>query len=100
MRLLWIALKPWARTSLVVNYVSDRETGTDEKEIENHCLSYRYWSYADMTYNTNYSIKPFRIKLKAKKFAFLKLMLSNKKIDEKLTVNSIAIQKAYGGNVK
>lgn len=100
MRILWIALKPWARTSLVVNYVSDRETGTDEKEIENHCLSYRYWSYADMTYNTNYSIKPFRIKLKAKKFAFLKLMLSNKEIDEKITINSIAIQKAYGGNVK
>lgn len=100
MRILWIALKPWARTSLVVNYVSDREMGTDEKEIENHCLSYRYWSYADMTYNTNYSIKPFRIKLKAKKFAFLKLVLSNNKIDEKLTVNSIAIQKAYGGNVK
>lgn len=100
MRLLWIALKPWARTSLIVNYTSDRELGTDPKEIESYCLSYRYWNYADMTYNTNYSIKPFRIKLKAKKFAFLKLMLSNKKIDEKVTINSIAIQKAYGGNVK
>lgn len=100
MRLLWIALKPWARTSLIVNYTSDREMGTDPKEIENYCISYRYWNYANFTYNTNYSIKPFRIKLKAKKFAFLKLMLSNKEKDEKLTINSIAIQKAYGGNVK
>ena len=100
MRLLWIALKPWARTSLVVNYISDREMGTDPKEIESYCVSYRYWSYANMTYNTSYNIKPFRIKLKAKKFAYEKIVLSNKKIDEKLTVNSIAIQKAYGGNVK
>ena len=100
MRLLWIALKPWARTSLIINYTSDRELGTDPKEIESYCVSYRYWNYANMTYNTNYSIKPFRVKLKAKKFAFLKLMLSNKEIDEKVTINSIAIQKAYGGNVK
>lgn len=100
MRILWIALKPWARTSLIVNYTSDREIGTDPKEIESYCLSYRYWNYANFTYNTNYSIKPFRIKLKAKKFAFLKLMLSNKEKDEKVTINSIAIQKAYGGNVK
>lgn len=100
MRILWIALKPWARTSLIVNYTSDREVGTDPKEIESYCLSYRYWNYVNFTYNTNYSVKPFRIKLKAKKFAFLKLMLSNKKIDEKVTINSIAIQKAYGGNVK
>ena len=100
MRLLWIALKPWTRTSLVVNYVSDREMGTDPKEIESYCLTYRYWNYANMTYNTSYNIKPFRIKLKAKKFAYEKIVLSNKKKDEKVTVNSIAIQKAYGGNVK
>lgn len=100
MRTLWIALKPWARTSLVVNYVSDREMGTDPKEIESYCLTYRYWNYANMTYNTSYNIKPFRIKLKAKKFAYEKIVLSNNKKDEKVTVNSIAIQKAYGGNVK
>lgn len=100
MRILWIALKPWAKTSLVVNYVSDRETGTDEKEIENRCFSFINMNFADFTFNTDYNIKPFRIKLKAKKFAYLKLILTNDKVDEQLTINSIAIQKAYGGNVK
>jgi hypothetical protein len=85
---------------MLINYISDRDTGTDEKEIENRCFSYPHWNYADFTYNTNYSVKPFRIKLKAKKFAFLKLVIRNNKIDEKLTVNSISIQKAIGGNVK
>ena len=100
MRILWLTLKPWFKTSLLINYISDRDTGTDEKEIENRCFSYPHWNYADFTYNTNYSVKPFRIKLKAKKFAFLKLVLRNNKIDEKVTINSISIQKSYGGNVK
>ena len=100
MRALWVALKPWMRTSLVINYKSDRETGTDPKSIQSSCISYRYWNYAKMTYNTSYVVKPYRIKLKAKKFAYEKIILSNKEIDEKVTINSIAIQKSYGGNVK
>ena len=100
MRALWVALKPWMRTSLVINYKSDRETGTDPKSIQSSCISYRYWNYAKMTYNTSYVVKPYRIKLKAKKFAYEKIILSNKEIDEKVTINSIAIQKSDGGNVK
>jgi hypothetical protein len=100
MRILWIALKPWIRTSLEVNYQSDRELGQDEKEIQSSCFSYQMWNYAGFTYNTSYSIKPFRVKLKAKKFAYLELILSNTKIDEKVTVNTITIQKTYGGFVK
>lgn len=100
MRILWITLKPYSNTSLVINYTSDRETGTDEKEISASYFSYVFLNYGDFTYNTNQVIKPYRIKLKAKKFAFLKLILSNKKEDEKVTINSIAIQKSYGGNVK
>ena len=100
MRILWVTLKPHSKTSLVVNYVSDRDAGSDEKEIENRCIDYRYWNYDNFTYNTQRSVKPFRIKLKAKKFAFLKLILKNEKSDEKVTVNSIAIKKVYGGEVK
>lgn len=100
MRILWISLKPWCKTSLVVNYISDRDSGTDEKEISISTMSYPYWNYASFSYNTNYSIKPFKIKLKAKKFAFLKLIITNKKRDEKLTINSINIKKNYGGYVK
>lgn len=100
MRRLWIALKPWVRTSIVVNYVSDRNAGTDPKEVSAITYAYGYVNYTDWTYNTSYNVKPFRIKLKAKKFAFEKIILTNNKRDEKLTVNSIEIQKSYGGDVK
>lgn len=100
MRILWITLKPWWKTSLIINYVSDRDSGSDEKELTSNCFTYKNWTYPEFTYNTINPVKPFRIKLKAKKFAFLKLILSNNKKDDKLTIDSISIQKSYGGFVK
>ena len=100
MRVLWITLKPWFKTSLDINYISDRDSGSAAKTIEKRSISYAHWNYARFTYNTQKSVKPFRVKLKAKKFAFLKLILKNEVSDEKVTVNSIAIKKVYGGEVK
>ncbi len=100
MRTLWLTLKPWVKTSLEINYISDRDSGSEAKEVENRCFSYKSMNYANMTYNTQRSVKPFRIKLKAKKFAFLKLILKNRVKDEKVTINSIAIKKVVGGEVK
>lgn len=100
MRVLWITLKPWFKTSLDINYISDRDSGSEAKTIEKRSISYAHWNYARFTYNTQRSVKPFRVKLKAKKFAFLKLILKNEASDEKVTVNSIAIKKVYGGEVK
>lgn len=100
MRILWLTLKPWLKTSLEIGYISDRDSSSEPKEVENRCFGYELVNYARHTYSTQRSVKPYRIKLKAKKFAFLKLTLRNRKIDEKVTVNSIAIKKAIGGEVK
>lgn len=100
MRILWITVKPQEKTYMAVNYITDRNAGLYEKEISNQTFSYEFWNYADFTYNANGRIKPFRIKLKAKKFAFLKLIIRNNKPDYRLIVDTISIQKAYGGNVK
>ena len=100
MRILWITVKPQEKTYMRVNYISDRNAGLNPKEVSNQTFSYEFWNYADFTYNANGRIKPFRIKLKAKKFAFLKLIIKNDKPDYRLIVDTISIQKAYGGNVK
>lgn len=100
MRILWITVKPQEKTYMSVNYISDRNIGMNEREISRQTFSYEYWNYADFTYNSSVSVKPFKIKLKAKKFAFLKLIIKNNKPDYKLIVDTISIQKAYGGFVK
>lgn len=100
MRILWITVKPQEKTYMSVNYISDRNTGMTSREIQNQTFSYEFWNYGDFTYNANAHLKPFKIKLKAKKFAFLKLIIKNNKLDYRLIVDTISIQKAYGGFVK
>ena len=60
MRILWISLKSWCKTSLNVNYISDRDSASEDKEISTSTYNYPYWSYANFSYNTSYSIKPFK----------------------------------------
>ena len=100
MRVLWITLKPQEKTYMSVNYITDRNAGMTEREIQSETFSYTYWNYGDFTYASGVSVKPYRIKLKAKKFSFLKLIIRSNKQDYKLIVDSITIQKAYGGFVK
>lgn len=100
MRVLWITVKPQENTYMSVNYISDRNEGNDPREILKKSFSYNLWNYADFTYESGTQVKPFRIKLKAKKFAFLKLKIKSNKIDSRLIVDSISIQKSYGGFVK
>lgn len=100
MRILWITIKPQVKTYMSVNYITDRNVGMNPREIQSQVLSYDFWNYADFTYNSNTQVKPYKIKLKAKKFAFLKLIIKSDKPDYKLIVDTISIQKAYGGFVK
>ena len=100
MRILWITVKPQEKTYMAVNYITDRNAGMNEREISSQTFAYQFWNYADFTYNANIQVKPYKIKLKAKKFAFLKLIIKNDKQDYKLIVDTISIQKAYGGFVK
>ena len=100
MRMLWLALKPESRTSVNINYISDRDSGEEDKEISALTIDFGNISFADFSFELSRSVKPFKVKLKAKKFTFLKLVLSNKKKGERLTINSISIKKSYGGESK
>jgi hypothetical protein len=70
------------------------------REVQGQTFAYQFWNYADFMYNAENQVKPFKIKLKAKKFAFLKLIIKSNKLDYRLILDSISIQKAYGGFVK
>ena len=103
MRILWFTIKPQVKTYMSVNYITDRNVGINEREfssVSNEVFTYPYWNYADFTYNCNNYIKPFKVKLKAKKFAFLQLIIKSDKVDHKLIIDTITIQKAFGGLVK
>ena len=100
MRRLWITLKPEARTSLKINYISDRDSGTESREISSFSIDFNHINFGEFSFQLSRNVNPFKIKLKSKKFTFLKLVLSNEKASEKLTINTISIKKSYGGESK
>ena len=103
MRVLWVTIKPQDKNYIAINYISDRNSGVQDREfssMQSETFTYGNLSYDDWTYMVNTTVKPFKIKLKAKKFAFLKLIIKNDKPDHKLILDSISIQKSYGGFVK
>lgn len=99
MNRLWVSMFPEPRASAIINYISDVKGGTNPKTIEYALFSYNRIDYADWSYNTNYNPQPFRLKMKAKKFTFLKITIDNNNTD-KCTILNLDIKYEYGGESK
>ena len=99
MRILWLVLKPFSRTSVEIGWISDRGSSSESKQVSMRNIDFGAIDFREYTFNTQKSVKPFRVKLKSKKFAFLKIILKNNS-NEHLIVNNIAIKKSFGGEVK
>ena len=63
------------------------------KYIESSYLDFGYIDFGNFTFNVNYKLRPFRIKMKAKKFTYIQIILENNELQDKIIVNSIAIKK-------
>lgn len=96
---LWLSLKPNTKSSIILSYISDRESGQTREAIYN-IFSFENMNFADFTFNTNYNPKPFRIRLKAKKFAYMKMVLTNNKLEDKVLVTELTLQTEYVGESK
>jgi hypothetical protein len=98
----WITMEPDTRTNLDVYWITDRDQG--EKQASTS-IGYRSFSFdtldfSDFTFNTVVSPRPKRVRTKAKKFAFWKLILRNNKAGYTSSVLGITTDARIGGNVK
>jgi hypothetical protein len=98
----WITMEPDTRTNLDVYWITDRDQG--EKQASTS-IGYRSFSFdtldfSDFTFNTVVSPRPKRVRTKAKKFAFWKLILRNDKAGYTSSVLGITTDARIGGNVK
>lgn len=97
---MWISLKPESKSSVSINYQTDR-TGTSDTYVATYNLStFTAADFGDWSFLVNYNPQPFNFKIKAKKFVYFKLILTNDATDEKLTVLSISLPVRMGSKVK
>src|SRR5690606_23482849 len=93
---MWISIKPDDRSSVDITYETDRVGTSNTYEAVYNLASFGNTDFSDMSYSVNYNPQPFRFKIKAKKFVYFKLKLTNDALDETLTVLSINLAARYG----
>lgn len=99
-RRIWVNVKPETKTYLDLKYQTDRTGLVDIGEIKRNILDFSHMDFAHMTFLYDLNVKPFRMKLKAKKLAFFKLVLRSNKALERATILSIDIKATMGGEIK
>ena len=93
----YIGLQPQGRSRAKIGWISDYATSSEDEEISYVNMDYGNIDYGDWTYLANYSPQPFRIKTKAKKFTYLKLVITCDSTTHDMTLLSITMPAIVGG---
>lgn len=97
---MWISLKPETKSSVDITYQTDR-VGTSNTYTATYNLStFTGANFGEWSFLVNYNPQPFHFKIKAKKFVYLKITLTNSQTDDKLTILSMTLPTRYGSKVK
>jgi hypothetical protein len=98
----WISLKTDSKVSLDVSWITDRDTVSTSipAPIGYNLLDFEALDFEEFSFETTRNPKPFRIKTKAKKFTYFKLILKNFDLNKTVTVLSINTLGRIGGESK
>lgn len=97
---MWISLKPEDKSSVDIAFETDRVGNSTIYTATYNLTTFVSADFGDWSFLVNYNPQPFRFKIKAKKFVYFKLILTNDATDEKLTILSINLPVRYGSKVK
>lgn len=97
---LWVGVKPEANTELYVTVQTDRRASYTEKFVYAYLASLDKANFAKWSFGTNRRPQMKRIKIKAKKFVFYKLIFSTETADTTATLLAADIKVRYTGQAK
>jgi hypothetical protein len=96
----WVGMKPESKSRCFVEWTTDYDISTEPEVIYYSLLDFGNMDFADFSFVCNYNPQPFRLKLKAKKFTYFKLILSNNSENETMTILNITLPVISGGVAK
>lgn len=98
--MLWLGIKPAAKASVDVTIMTDRTATANEKVVSTQLSTFAHANFADWVFYTSRRPKMYRLKIKAKKFVFYKLVLKSGTEDTTATVVGADIRVRYTGYAK
>jgi len=98
--LVWIGTKRETSTYLDVTLHTDRKGEFATKTISTYLASFANLNFAAFSFNTNYQPHITRLKLKAKKFVYYKLVFRNNVASTQATVTAADVRVRFVGYAK
>lgn len=101
-RKMWVTIQPYSNTSLKLLWETDRKALSEEKaiEISFKLMDYGDIDYGDWSYETNRNPQPYRKKIRAKKYTYIKFIFKNEELNEQLVILSVKIESEANSEVK
>jgi len=101
---MWFSIQPASRTSVSIKCPTNRKNEFDPT-IKTFKKGYVLFDFEDIdfeefSFETNRNPQPFRIKIKAKKYAFIQFVFENAEVDESLVFLSFKVACETGSFTK
>lgn len=97
---VWISLQPQANSHATIGYKTDRVEKQNDKDIEYSFLLFDDVDFRDFSFKVNINPQMFRLKMKAKKFTYFKLLIDNDELVTTAKILEITMRSEYGSESK
>lgn len=98
--MLWVGIKPAYHASVDVTAVTDRSSVLSEKNVKHGMFDFEHMDFSDFSFNLNDKPHMKRLKIKAKKFVFYKLIFESNTNNTTVTVTSADVRVRFTGYAK
>jgi hypothetical protein len=98
--MLWVSIKPEAQSFVDITYETNRDETSGTYTAEYHLATFDNMNFTNFSFNTNYKPQIFRFKIKAKKFAYFKIVLENDSAVDTVTILDLTFKNRFGGEIK
>lgn len=98
--MLWVGVKPESSAEVTVTVQTDRSSSYTEKLVSSSLANFAHVNFAKWSFATNRKPQMSRLKIKAKKFVFYKLIFRTSSADSTVTILAADIRVRFTGYAK
>ena len=98
--MIWVGLKPAEHSEIYVTVQTDKKSVYTEKVVDRKMATFANVDFSDWCFTTNYKPQMQRLKIKAKKFTYYKLIFKNKSASAYATVVAVDLRVRFNGFVR
>lgn len=96
----WITLGASSNVSANIEYVTENNAYSTPYAVSYHLSTFSNVDFNNFTFYTNYNPQVFYLRLKAKKFKFIKLRISNNSLTDTWSMLNLTLKAEYGSEAK